>query len=157
MSEPARATYPVQIGLRGDRKVEVDNHVDCGYVYAASEQVRADQIAAVALPEVVEYSVPIGLLHLRVNVEAGVAQLCYLPREQLHPGASGAEDNTLLDLESQEQSVQAVHLVETHEYRVQGTGVHGYSVPQDIKELIMSPHHFTFIPSVSPLHTRSTV
>ena len=98
MSEPSCPAYPVEVGLRGARKVEVYNHINCRYVYAASEQIRTHQIPAVPLAEVVENSVPVGLLHLGVDVEAGVPQVRYLTGQQLHAGPGRAEYDALLNL-----------------------------------------------------------
>ena len=46
-----------------------------------------DKISAGAIPEVVEHTIPVSLQHLRVNVEARVAQLRHFLREELHSAA----------------------------------------------------------------------
>ena len=61
------------------------------------------QVAAVAIPEVVEDPVPVILQHLGVNVKAGVAKLCDFLCQQLHTVHRVAEDDGLIDLELQGQ------------------------------------------------------
>ncbi|MBX9723234.1 MAG: hypothetical protein K2X81_17660, partial [Candidatus Obscuribacterales bacterium] len=43
------------------------------------------QVSGGAAAELVEHSVPVRLLHLRVDVEAAVAKLRHLLRQKLHP------------------------------------------------------------------------
>ena len=55
--------------------------------------------------------VTVGLLHLGVDVEAGVAELGDLLGEQLDAVHAVAEDDALVDVQLREQRVQAVHLL----------------------------------------------
>ena len=61
-----------------------------------------------SVSEFVEYPIAVGLLHLRVDVEAAVAKLCDLLREKLHSIHGVAEDDALVDIKLSEQSVKAV-------------------------------------------------
>lgn len=64
-------------------------------------RTRGDEVAAVAIAEVVEDAVAVALQHLGVDVEAGVSQLSDLLRQQLHPVDRVAEDYGLVDLQLQ--------------------------------------------------------
>jgi hypothetical protein len=87
----------VQVGLRVLGEVKVDDDVDRLDVDAAREEVRGDEVAAVAVAEVVEDAVPVALRHLGVDVEAAVAELGDLLGQQLHARDAVAEDDRLVD------------------------------------------------------------
>jgi hypothetical protein len=101
----------MQVGFGVARKIEIDNDVDGLNVDTTSEQIRADQIATVALTEIVENAIAMLLSHLRVNVVARVANLGDLLSQQLHALSRIAENDGLIDLKLAEQSVQAVNLL----------------------------------------------
>ena len=65
----------MQVGLGHFREVEVYDHVDGLDINTTSEQVRADQVTAGSVSEVVEDSVSVLLTHLGVDVEARVAEI----------------------------------------------------------------------------------
>ena len=54
----------------GQVGVEVDDHVHRLDVDAPGEEVRGNQTPASSLTEVVEHSIPVGLVHPRVDEEA---------------------------------------------------------------------------------------
>ena len=60
----------MQVGLGHLGEVEVDDNVDGLDVDTAGEQVRADQVTASTVAEIVEDSVTVVLTHLGVDVEA---------------------------------------------------------------------------------------
>ena len=99
MSEAARATDTMQVGLGHLGEVEVDDHVDGLDVDTAREQVRADEIAARAVAEVVEDAVAVVLAHLGVDVEARVAELGDLLGQELDTLRRVAENDRLIDLQ----------------------------------------------------------
>ena len=66
-------------------------------MHTPGEEIGADEIAAVALSEVVEDSIAVRLAHLRVDVVAAVADLRDLLRQQLHALSRVAEDDRLID------------------------------------------------------------
>ena len=84
MAESTRTTDAMQIGFGHLGEVEVDDDIDSLYIDATSEQIRADQIAAQSLAEVMEDPVPVRLGHLGMDVEAGVAKFSNLLSQQLH-------------------------------------------------------------------------
>lgn len=98
VSEPARPTDSVQVGLGHLGEVKVDDHVDGLDVDAPGQEVGADQVPAQAGPEVVEDSVPVVLGHPRVNVVAAVAEVSDLLGQQLHSLRRVAENDALIDL-----------------------------------------------------------
>ena len=65
----------------------------------ARSRTRGDQVAAVAVAEVVEDAVAVALQHLGVDVEAGVAQLRDLLGQLLDAVDAVAEDDRLVDLQ----------------------------------------------------------
>lgn len=56
-------------------------------------------MARCPLSKFVENAVPVGLLHLRVNVEARITQVGNFLREQFNAIHRVAEDNGLIDLQ----------------------------------------------------------
>ena len=70
MTEASRSADSVQVCFGHLWEIEVDDHVDGLDVNASGEQVRADQITAGSVSEVVEDSVAVVLAHLGVDVEA---------------------------------------------------------------------------------------
>ena len=56
--------------IMGQVGVEVDDHVHRLDVDAPGEEVRGNQTPASSLTEVVEHSIPVGLVHPRVDEEA---------------------------------------------------------------------------------------
>jgi hypothetical protein len=75
MTETSRSSDTMQVGLGVAREVKVDDHIHRLNVNAASEQVRAHEIAAIALTEVVEQPIAMLLCRFGVDVVAGVAEL----------------------------------------------------------------------------------
>lgn len=73
-------------------------------------RTRRNQIAAVAIAEIVEHAVAVTLQHFRVDVVAAVAQLSNLLGEQLHAVHGITEDNGLVNAQLGKESVQAVYL-----------------------------------------------
>lgn len=102
MAESPRTSDTVKVCLGVLGKVEVDDHIHRLNVNATSQEVRADQIAADSISEVVEDSVTALLNHLSVTVEAGVAKLGDLLREQLNSIGGVTEDDGLVDLQLRE-------------------------------------------------------
>jgi hypothetical protein len=91
--ETPRAPDAVEVRLAVFGKVKVDDDVDGLDVYAAREEVAADEVAAHAVAEVVEHAVAVRLQHLCVRVEAGVAELGDFFGEQLDAVGGVAEDD----------------------------------------------------------------
>lgn len=89
----------MQIGLRVAREVEVHHHVHRLDVDPSGQQVGAHEVAAEPLAEVVEHAVAVLLVHPRVDVVAGIAELGDLLRQQLHALGRIAEDDRLVDLQ----------------------------------------------------------
>lgn len=96
---PSRAADAVQVRLCVLGEVKVDDDVDGLDVDAARQEVRAHEVAAHAVAEVVEDAVAVRLEHARVRVEARVAQLGDLLGEELDPVGRVAEDDRLVDLQ----------------------------------------------------------
>ena len=70
MAVPSRAPNPVEIRLGVLGEVKVDDHVDGLDINATGQEIRAYQITAHAIAEVVEDAVSRRLRHLCVAVEA---------------------------------------------------------------------------------------
>mmetsp|Transcript_15818 Transcript_15818/g.40766 ORF Transcript_15818/g.40766 Transcript_15818/m.40766 type:complete len:470 (-) Transcript_15818:225-1634(-) len=99
----------VGLGLLGE--VEVDDDIHRRDVDAAREQVGRDEVAAEAIPKVMEDAVAVGLEHLCMDVKARVAKLGDLLGEQLDAVDRVAEDDRLVDLQLREERVEAVDLL----------------------------------------------
>ena len=69
----------VRLGVLG--KVKVDDDVDGLDVDTAREEVAGHQVAARSVAEVVKHSVTVRLLHLCVDVKAGIPELGDLLRQ----------------------------------------------------------------------------
>ena len=76
--------------MEAERTLDVD---------AASEEVRSHEVPRGAVAELVEHAVAGALQHLGVDVEAAVAELGDLLREQLDAVDGVAEDDGLVDLQ----------------------------------------------------------
>lgn len=66
MSEPSRSTDTMEVRLRVLWEIKVDDDVHSLNVDTASEEVRADEVTAHAVAEVVEDTVTVRLEHLCV-------------------------------------------------------------------------------------------
>ena len=64
-------TMKVRLGVLG--KIEVDDNVDCLNIYTTGEEVRANEVAADTLAEIMEDAVTVGLEHLGMRVETRVS------------------------------------------------------------------------------------
>lgn len=117
----------MQVSLCTFGEVKIDDHIYCLDVNSPSEKVYkktctlinlptinklhflfrnaevssltcAHQVSAQSIPEVVEHTVPVFLHHLRMNVEARIAQLGDFLGQKLNPLGGVAEDDGLIDL-----------------------------------------------------------
>ena len=111
VTETSGTSDSVQVGFGVLREVKVDDNVDSLDVNTTGQKIRADQVAHGSGAEIVEYPVAGMLKHLGVGVEARVAQLGDLLREQLNTGRAVAEDDGLVDLQLAEQGVETVDLL----------------------------------------------
>ena len=111
MTESTRSTDSVQVRLTVLRKVKVDDNVDRLNVDPPGKEVRCDQVPRRAIAELVKDAVPVGLLHLGVNVVARVAQLGDFLGQKLHTIDGVAEDNALIDLQLGEERVKTMDLL----------------------------------------------
>lgn len=84
VSESTGTANTVQIGFRVLGEVEVDHDVDRLDIDTTSQQVRADEVAAYAVAEIMEHAVTVLLKHPGVRIEARVTQLSDLLRQKFH-------------------------------------------------------------------------
>jgi len=70
-------------------------------------------MAGGAVAELVEDSVPVGLLHFGMNVVATVAKLCDLLGQKFNTVHTIAKDNALIDLQLAEEGVKAMYLIKS--------------------------------------------
>lgn len=108
MPETPRSPNAVEVGLCILWEIEIDDHVDSLNVNTTGKKIRANEIAAYTVPEIVEHTVTVMLQHLRVRVEAGVAKFGDLFRKQLHSVCGVAKNDGLVDLEFGEESIETV-------------------------------------------------
>ncbi len=108
---PARATNTVKVRLGVLGEIEVDDDVHGLDINTTGEKIRADEVTADTVAEVVEDAVTGLLSHLGVAVEAGVPELGDLLGEQLDAVRGVAEDDGLVDLQFGEERVETVDLL----------------------------------------------
>lgn len=72
VSESSGTPNSVEISLRVLREIEVDDNVHGLNVDTSGKQIRANQIPATPVAEIVEDTVTMGLQHLGVDVETGI-------------------------------------------------------------------------------------
>jgi len=89
----------MEIGLCVLWKVKIDDNVDSLDIDTTRQQIRADQVSANAISEVVEDAVTVRLQHLCVRIEARVSELGNLFSQELHTVGRVAENDGLVDLE----------------------------------------------------------
>jgi hypothetical protein len=111
VTETATATNTMEIGLGVLGEIKVDDDVNSLNIDTTGQEIRADQVSADTVPEIVEDAVTMGLEHLGVRIEARVAQLGDLFGQQLDTVGGVAKDDGLVDLELGEEGVQAVDLL----------------------------------------------
>lgn len=102
-------TMQICLGILGE--IEVDDDVDGLDVDTTGQEIRADQVAADAVAEVVEHAVSGLLGHLGMAVEARVAKLRDLLGEKFDAVGRVAKDDGLVDLELGEERVETVDLL----------------------------------------------
>lgn len=108
---PTRSSDTVQVSFSVLGEVKVYDNVDSLNVNTSSKQIRAHQVPADSVSEVVEDTVSCLLLHLGMTVEARVAELGDLLGKKFDSVRGIAEDDGLVDLQFGEESVQAVDLL----------------------------------------------
>ena len=99
VAETTRATNSMQVGLRVFGEIKVDNDVHRHDIDTTGEQVSAHKAASLADLEVVINPITVTLLHLGVNVEAGIPQLRDLLGQQLYSLGRITENNGLSDVQ----------------------------------------------------------
>ena len=98
VSKTTTTTDTVKVCLRVLGEVEVDDDVDGLDIDTAGKEVGADEVTTLAVAEVVEDAVTMGLKHLCVRVEARVAELGDFLGQELDSVRRVAEDDRLVDL-----------------------------------------------------------
>lgn len=75
MSKSARTTDTVEVRLGILGKIKVDNNIHSLNIDTTGEQIRANQVAADTVPEIMKDPVAVVLKHLCVRIEARVSEL----------------------------------------------------------------------------------
>ena len=101
----------MKVGLGILWEVEIDDHIDGLNVYTTSQKVRANEVAADTISEVMEHAIAAVLQHLGVGIEARVSEFSDLLGQKLNSIGRIAEDDGLIDLEFREKGVQAVNFL----------------------------------------------
>jgi hypothetical protein len=110
VAETTRATDSMQVGLRVFGEIKVDNYIHRHDIDTTGEQVSAHKAASLADLEIVINPITVALLHLGMNVEAGIPQLRDLLGQQLYSLGRITENDGLSDVQLREQSIEAVQL-----------------------------------------------
>ena len=69
VSESTGTTNTMKVSFRVLGEIKVDHHVDGLDIDTTSEEVRADQVTADPLSEIVEHAITVRLEHLCVRIE----------------------------------------------------------------------------------------
>lgn len=107
----ARTTNSVQVRLGVLWEIKIDDDIYGRNIDTASEQIRADQIFALTISKVVENTISVVLRHFGVNVEATEPKLGNALSQKLYTLNGVTEDDTLVDVQFFEESVQAVYFL----------------------------------------------
>ena len=67
------SSHPVEVRLGSLWEIKVDDDVDSLNIDTSSEEVRTNKVSGQSIPEIVENSVSVGLLHLGVRIETRVS------------------------------------------------------------------------------------
>lgn len=86
-------------------EVEVDDDVHGLDIDTTREEVGTDEVAAYTVAEVVEDAITMGLEHLCMGVETGVAQFGDFLCQELDSVGAVAEDDGLVDLELRKNEI----------------------------------------------------
>ena len=111
VTESTRSANSVQIGFTIFGEIEVDDYIDRLNVNSASEKIGSNKMSCRSVAKFVKYAVAVCLLHLGVNIIAGITQLRNLFGKKLDAIDGVTEDDTLIDLELRKQCVQAMDLL----------------------------------------------
>mmetsp|Transcript_53035 Transcript_53035/g.60775 ORF Transcript_53035/g.60775 Transcript_53035/m.60775 type:complete len:339 (-) Transcript_53035:703-1719(-) len=111
MSESTRSTNSMQVGFSGSGEIEVNNNIDRQDIDTTSEQIRGNQTSRGTISEVMENFISVLLLHLGVNIEAGVSEFSDLFGQQFYTVGGVTEYYTLVNLQLGEEGVQAMNLL----------------------------------------------
>jgi hypothetical protein len=65
----------MQVGFSVSSKIEVDNNIDSLNIDTSSKDISADKTSSLTIFEIVIDSASVGLLHFRVNIEAGISEM----------------------------------------------------------------------------------
>lgn len=111
MSKTARTANAMKIGFGILGEVKVDDNVNGLDIDTTGKEIRADEIAAHSVTEVMENTVSMRLLHLCMRIEAGIAKFGDLFGQKLDTIGRVTEDDGLVDLELGEKGVEAMHFL----------------------------------------------
>jgi len=99
MTVSARSANPVKVCLGILGEVKIYHHVHSGYIDTSREKVRADQISASTISEIMKYSIPVLLRHASMDVKATKTELSYSFCKELNTSHRIAKDNALSNIE----------------------------------------------------------
>jgi hypothetical protein len=80
-------------------EVKVDDHVYGLYIDSTGKKIRADEVAAYPIAEIMENTITMGLQHLCVRVEARISELCHLFGQELDTLSRITKDDRLVYLQ----------------------------------------------------------
>ena len=99
MSKPSRTSNTMEIGFGIFWEIKIDDNIHCLNINTTSKEIRANQVTANAVPEIMKYSITVVLEHLGVTIEARVSEFGDFLSKQLHSICGVAKDDGLVNLE----------------------------------------------------------
>ena len=98
MTKTTGTANTVEISLRVLREIKVDHDINGLDINATSEEVRANEITAYAIAEIMEDTITVRLEHFGVRIETRIAEFGDFFSEELNAVGGVAKDNGLIDL-----------------------------------------------------------
>lgn len=99
MAKSTRTTNAMKVSFAVFREIKVDDNVYCLNIDTASKEIRADEVTAHAVAEVVENAITVGLQHFCMGVEARITQLCHFLSQELDTIGGITKDDRLINLQ----------------------------------------------------------
>jgi len=99
MSKPPRTSNTMKISFAVLWEIKVDDDVYGLYVDSTSKKIRADEVAAYAIAEIMENTVTMRLKHLCMRVEARISKLRHLFGQELDTLSRITKDDRLVYLQ----------------------------------------------------------
>ena len=111
VTEPPRSSNTMEVGLCILGEVKVNDNIDTLNINSTCKEIRCDKVTSGTIAKFMKDSITIGLLHLGMDVVAGVAKLGNFLGEEFDSVDRVTKYNGLIDLQFGEEGVEALDLL----------------------------------------------